>query len=329
MADPYTVLGVGKNADEKAIKSAFRKLAKKYHPDTNADNPDAQKKFSKINQAYEIVGDKDKRARFDRGEIDDTGKDRFAGFQGSGAGGAGPFGGFSQGGGFHQSGFDQAGGFEAQGFAGAEDILKDLFGSAFGGNAAAMGGAAAGTGGTQFRRTYNKSGGGGSGFQQEAPSLNVETKVKVTLSDLMRGKATALMPDGKQVSVSIPAGAHSGQKVRLRGQGRTMPGRTPGDVIVELVIVEDRLYRRYGCDLERAVEIPLETAVVGGKLAVETPEGKLSLNVPAGTSSGKRFRLKGRGLPQKSGGSGDLYLVAALILPEDRLEDLQAVFTNS
>ena len=303
MPNPYSVLGVQKSADEKAIKSAFRKLAMKYHPDQNADNKSAQAKFAEINQAYEILGDKEKRAQYDRGEIDDDGKPKFAGFQG----GANPFGGMGG-----QQGGNPFGG-------GAEDILSEIFGSAFGGTAQA-----------QRRGSGNPFGGmGGHPHQQQrqaAPSLDLEMKAGVTIEDSMRGKTTVRMPDGKQISVSIPPEAENGQVIRLKGKGKTAPGRQPGAALISLVMKSHAKFRRDGLDLRTDVEIPLQTAVLGGKVAVDTVDGKLSLNIPSGTSSGKIFRLKGKGLPKKSGGFGDLLVSASIQLPDKDLKQLVTFF---
>ncbi len=302
MPNPYSVLGVQKSADEKAIKSAFRKLAMKYHPDQNADNKNAQAKFAEINQAYEIIGDKEKRAQYDRGELDDEGKPKHPGFQG----GSNPFGGGQQGG-------NPFGG-------GGEDILSEIFGSAFGGQA-------------QAQRRSGRNPFGGMGDQphqqrQTAPSLDLEMKAGVTIEDSMRGKTTVRMPDGKQISVSIPPEAENAQVIRLKGQGKSAPGRQPGAALVTLVMKSHAKFRRDGVDLRSDVVVPLKTAVLGGKIAVETIDGKLSLNVPAGTSSGKIFRLKGKGLPKKSGGFGDLLVSSSIQLPEEDLQQLVTFFEN-
>lgn len=302
MRDPYTVLGVAKGASESEIKSAFRKLAKKYHPDTNKADPKAQQHFTEANQAYEIVGDKKKRKQFDRGEIDGEGKERFTGF--------------GQGGGFdprrqgrpgaQQSGF-------GQNVHGAEDILSELFGSAFGGN----------------RR--NASPPPGFGGQQQRPSVDLDVKLKtrVSVEDLARGKASVKMPDGKQISVSIPPESEDGQTIRLKGQGKTHPGMKPGDALVTLKFIAHPNFTVQGADLRLQLPLPLKTAVLGGKEPITTVDGKLSLTIPEGTNSGKVFRLKGKGLPKKGGGSGDLLVETAIQLPEEGLDDLKALYGDT
>jgi len=309
MANPYSVLGVSKSADEKAIKSAFRKLAKKFHPDQNKDNANAQAKFAEVNQAYEILGDKKKRAQFDRGEIDETGKPRFTGFEG--ASGGDPFGGFRRGG--------KAGGgnpFGGGGFEGAEDILSEMFGSAFGGQQRNSGFG----GGNPFGNR------GGAQPRQSAPSLDVEMKTVVTIDDLLRGKTFVKMPNGKQVSVSIPPEADESKAIRLKGQGNSAPGRKPGDLLITMVLKPNSKFQKQGTDLRTDAPVPLKTAVLGGKTAVETLDGRLSLSIPAGTSSGKVFRLKGKGLPKKSGGHGDLLVAVSIQLPEEDLDSLVNFF---
>lgn len=324
MPNPYSILGVQKAADEKAIKSAFRKLAMKYHPDHNKDNKSAQAKFAQINQAYEILGDKEKRAQYDRGEIDDEGKPKFAGFGGAGAGGGNPFGGGSQGGNPFGGG--------GQGFSGAEDILSEIFGSAFGGQGQAQRGGGANPfsnmGGTQNHQQHHHQ--RHNQQRHSAPSLDLEMKAAVSIEDLMRGKTAVRMPNGKQIAVSIPPEAEHGQVIRLKGQGRKEPGRQPGAALVTLMMKSHPRFARDGIDLRSDVSVPLQIAVLGGKVGVETVDGKLSLNIPAGTSSGKIFRLKGKGLPRKNGGFGDLLVSTSIQLPESKeaLKQLVTLFEN-
>ncbi len=298
MANPYSVLGVQKNADEKAIKSAFRKLAMKYHPDQNQDNANAQAKFAEINQAYEIVGDKTKRAQYDRGELDDEGKEKFAG--------GNPFG-------AQRRGRPQGGNPFGGGMGDAGDIFSEIFGSAFGGAQQQR----------SSRDPFANMQGGGRG---QAPSSDLEMKAAVTISDLMRGKTAVRMPDGKQMSISIPPEAENRQVIRLKGQGKKAPGARPGDALVTLVFKTDATFRVDGIDLRRDIDVPLETAVLGGKVAVSTMDGKLALNIPAKTNSGQTFRLKGKGLPKKGGGFGDLLVSSSIQLPEDNLGELAEFF---
>ncbi|MEO0327242.1 MAG: DnaJ C-terminal domain-containing protein [Pseudomonadota bacterium] len=306
MANPYSVLGVSKSADEKAVKSAFRKLAKKYHPDQNKNDENAQAKFAQVNQAYEILGDRSKRAQFDRGEIDEKGQPKFSEFSSHGHGD--PYSQFRQAGGRTNSSTNP---FGAE-FGNSEDMLKEMFGSAF----SARGGA------SPF--------GQGSGFQprqgarstQHGSNLDIELKAAVTIDNLVRGKTRITMPDGKQLSVYIPPEAKEGQVVRLKGQGKSAPGHAPGDLRITLVMKSDSQFERRGNDLRTEVKVPLQMAVAGGKLTVETVDGKLSLNIPARTNSGKVFRLKGKGLPQKGGGFGDLLVFTIVELSETDFDQL-------
>ena len=308
--DPYTVLGVGKNASEADIKKAYRKLAKKWHPDQNKDDPKAKEKFSEIGQAYDILGDKKKRGQFDRGEIDAEGKETFAGFggfrPGAGPGGAhgGPFGGQAGG---HPFGGPGGG---AGGFAGAEDILSELFGQAFGGGRPGAG--------PNMGAGMGQQGAGGPFRQSAQPRKAADIKIKtpVTVDDLARGKVAVTLPDSSRISASIPPGANDGQVIRLKGKAKSAPGQAAGDLLVTLVFKPHAEFRPDGSDLRGDVRIPLETAVLGGTVSVKTLDGKVSLKIPPWTNSGKVFRIPGRGLPKK-GGTGDLKLTTVIMLPDE------------
>ncbi len=297
MRDPYVILGVDRSASEKDIKSAFRKMAKKFHPDQNPDNPKAKERFAEANSAYEIVGDKKKRGQFDRGEIDNEGKEKFAGFSGQ-PGQGNPFAGMHR----QQRGGNPFGG----NMGGAEDILKEMFGSAFGGAQQQ-----AGFGGTQ---------------QKQPQAADITLKAVARVEDLARGKTQILFPDGRKVSITIPPEAKDGQVIRLQGQGNKQPGAQAGDALITLVIKQGGKFEIRGTDLRIDTKLPLKTAVNGGKIAVETMDGKISLGVPAWTTSGKIFRLKGKGLPTKDKGMGDLLVRVMISLPEEIDDDLKALF---
>jgi len=300
--DPYAVLGVGKGASEAEIKKAYRGLAKKFHPDQNKNDPKAKEKFAEANQAYEIIGDKDKRAKFDRGEIDGEGKEKFAGFGNSGMGGN-PFEGFARR--AQRPGGSPFGAGQA-GFGDAEDILKEMFGSAF------------------------SAGGPRGGFQQAGPrpqprrqaSGEVKMKAAISVEDLARGKANIVLQDGSRLSISLPAEARDGQTIRLAGKAKAAPGMAPGDILLTLVFKANSKYRIEGTDLRSDATIPLKTAVLGGTCSVETLDGKVSLKIPPWTNSGKVFRIPGRGLPKKGGGHGDLKITVMLTLPEKPDQEL-------
>jgi DnaJ-class molecular chaperone len=307
MRDPYTVLGVARTASEKEIKSAYRTLAKRYHPDSAKGTHGAKEKFAEIGVAYDILGDKEKRAQFDRGEIDAEGKPKFQGFEGAGGN---PFEGFefrtSRGGGspFGNGGF------------GAEDILSEMFG----GFARGGGGRAGfGRGGAGFAP------GGGFGGQGGANPLDLKLTADVSIEDLARGKASVRLGNGKQISFALPAGAADGQTVRLAGQGNKAPGTQAGDALVTLRLVKHPRFTLEGADIRTEAELPLETAVTGGKVAVETLDGKVALTVPEWTDSGKVFRLKGKGVPKKGGGHGDMLVTLVIRLPKDGRDALEAL----
>jgi DnaJ-class molecular chaperone len=307
MRDPYSVLGVTKNASAKDIKSAFRKLAKKYHPDQNKDDPKAAERFAEANQAYEIVGDEEKRAQFDRGEIDATGKPRFTGFEGA-PGGGDPFGGFRRAGGGPGNAhfeFRTAGG-GSDPFGDGDDIFSHIFGQAFRQQGA----------GAQTR----------AGPRRQPRGADLSVTLDVSVEDIANAaKVTAMFPDGRRVAVKLPAFVEDGQTIRLKGQGEQVPLGQPGDALVKLRLKPHPIYRVEGRDLHVDLPVSLEDAVLGNKLAVDTPTGRLAVSIPAWSSSDKRLRLKGKGLPLKQGGHGDLYVHVSIMLPSDRDEDLEAL----
>ncbi|WFP62365.1 MULTISPECIES: J domain-containing protein [unclassified Mesorhizobium] len=306
MRDPYEVLGVARNASAKEIKSAYRKLAKQHHPDQNPNDPKAKERFAAANQAYEIVGDEKTRAAYDRGEIDADGKPRFQGFEGA-AGGGDPFAGFRRqqgpGGAHFEFRTGRPGGDP---FDGNSDIFSQIFGDAFSG--------ARGAGRGDRRQPV------------QAADLNVTLDITVEEAATAE-KVTAMFPDGRKMAVKLPTYVEEGQTIRLKGQGEQGPGQ-PGDALVKIHIRRHPRYRIEGRDLHVDLPVDLADAVLGAKVAVETPTGKLAVNVPAWSSSDKVLRLKGRGLPEKAGGHGDLYAHVRLMLPEGGDADLEALMRN-
>ena len=318
MRDPYAVLGVSRTASEKEIKSAFRKLAKQFHPD-HSKAANAKEKFAEINQAYEIVGDEKKRARFDRGEIDADGNERatFAG-------------GFGGGGGFSADGFETfTRGFGAgrrgarahgQG-ANAEDILSQMFGGAFGGGAQAdpsaemRGGAGMGSAGMGGARQRD------AGTPPKGDDRNVQ--LTISLREIAEGKASLTL-DGKRIAMNVPADVREGQVIRLRGKGREGPAGH-GDALVTIHIADHPTFKREGANLRTHVTVPFATAVLGGKVRVPTLTGAVQVTVPPWTRAGRSFRLRGTGLPQKGKPAGDILAVAAVDLPDREDERLVAV----
>ena len=306
MRDPYEVLGVARGASAGEIKTAFRRQAKKLHPDANKHDPKAAGRFAELNAAYEIVGDADKRKAFDRGEIDAEGKPRFQGFEGFGAGPGGA-GGFGREGSFETfsfgpEGFQRAGGragFRGQG--GFEDILKDVLG---------------GLGGGRSGR-----GGGGFHFEQEdiAPAAggsDLAVTLTITLAEAAKGaKKRVQLPTGKEVEVKIPAGLAEGQQIRLKGQGFAGPRGRAGDALITVTVAPHPLFAREGADLRLDLPVTLYEAVLGAKVRVPTLDGAVELAIPPGTSAGRTFRLKGKGFPAKDG-TGDLLATVRIARPE-------------
>jgi DnaJ-class molecular chaperone len=302
---------VAKGASPAEIKSAFRKLAKKYHPDQSKD-PKAKERFAEVNSAYEIVGDKDKRAQFDRGEIGADGKPRFQGFEGFAPGG---FGGGAGGpqpgrGGSRTFRWQSTGGGNPEGFS-AEDIFGDIFG-AFGRGGGA--GPGAGAGGRAR---------GGAAPQGD----HVIGTAAVTLEQLVRGeKARVDLPTGKTVEVAIPPGTRPGKIIRLKGQGHpSLMGGPAGDALVTVEFVPHPRFRVDGDVLRADLDVPLGDAVLGGKLRFETLDGAVTLAIPAWSSAGRTLRLRGKGLPNAAGGRGDMLVQVRIVLPAKGDADLEAL----
>jgi DnaJ-class molecular chaperone len=302
MRDPYEVLGVAKDASAKDIKSAYRKLAKRHHPDQNPNDPKAKDRFSAANQAYEILGDEKSRRAFDRGEIDADGKPRFQGFEGAGGD---PFAGFRR----QQAGpggsrFEFRSGTADPFGGGAGDIFSEIFGQGFGQRA-----------------------GAGPRHAPAAADLNVTLDISIEEA-ATAPKVTAMFPDGRKIAVKLPAYVEDGQTIRLKGQGEQGPGE-PGDALVKIRFRKHPRYRVEGRDLHADLPVPLPDAVLGAKLAVETPTGRLAVNLPPWSSSDKVLRLKGRGLPEKTGGHADLYAHVRVMLPEGGDAELEALMRKA
>lgn len=292
MADPYSTLGVARGADEKAIKSAYRKLAKELHPDRNTDNPKAAERFSEVTRAYDLLSDADKRARFDRGEIDADGNPAMP------FGGQGGFGG-----GFR--GDPRQGGFSArdfEGFSGAEDMdLGNLFEGLFGG----LGGQR-----SAGRRSPPPPQRGG----------NIQYRLKVPFADAASRKEQRIgLSDGSTVDLKLPAGVESGTQMRLKGKGQPGPAGN-GDALVTIEIEPHPFFKRDGDDVRLELPVTLDEAVLGAKVRVPTVDGPVVLTVAPGSGSGKVLRLKGKGFSRKDGSRGDQLVALEIQLPEDLSE---------
>jgi len=305
MRDPYDVLGVQKSASADDVKRAYRKLAKRLHPDANKNDPKAAQRFAELNSAYEILGEEGKRKAFDRGEIDAEGKPRFRGFEGfgqgypgGGAGREGVFESFS----FGPEGLRRSGGGRSgfSGGGGFEDIIKEMFG-----------GAARGARGSFEPEDFGP-----------APSRDIQASLTITLSEAASGTTKRVhLPSGRDVEVKIPAGLADGQQIRLRGQGLPGPGGA-GDVLISVSIAPHPLFNRDGNDLRLDLPVTLYEAVLGAKVRVPTLTGAVELAIPAGSSSGRTFRLKGKGLKAKTG-QGDLYATIRIVLPDGSDPELE------
>ena len=288
MRNPYDVLGVAKGAIEADIKKAYRKLAKDFHPDRNTNDVKAKDRFAEANSAYEILGDAEKRKQFDRGEIDADGKPRATGFEGFGGGRAGGFD-------FENMARGRQGGMGG-GMAGGmgEDIFSHIFGEAF------------------------RAGGAGPGAQrQAAKGEDIAAELSVTLEQVASEEKLRLyLPTGREVDVVIPRGVVDGQAIRLRGLGQSAgPRGEPGDALLTIRIRPHPNFTVDGPDLRTTVDVPLEDAVLGGTIRVPTLTGPVEMKIPAMTSSGRTFRLRGKGLPKKDGSPGDLFATTAIVLP--------------
>jgi DnaJ-class molecular chaperone len=296
MADPYQTLGVARSADEAAIKQAYRKLAKELHPDRNTDNPKAADRFSAVTNAYDLLSDKDKRARFDRGEIDGDGNPKAPfGFGGGPQPGGNPFAGRA--GGFRPgAGPGGAGGFEGGAFS---SLVDDLFNG---------GGGGGGGGGFAGRR--------GPPPQQKGPDVAYRLAVSFEDAAALRPQRVAL-GNGKTIELKLPAGIETGTQRRLGGQGEPGPAG-PGDAIVTIEVQPHRFFTRDGDDVRLDLPVRLDEAVLGGKVKVPTVDGPVMVTVPRGSSSGRVLRLGGKGFHRAAGsGRGDQLVTLMVDLPAD------------
>ncbi|MGE5565019.1 MAG: DnaJ C-terminal domain-containing protein [Parcubacteria group bacterium] len=295
--DPYQELGVARGASADEIRKAFRKLAKQHHPDANPGDKASEEKFKRVSAAFDILGDEEKRKKFDRGEIDADGREQFRG--GFNPGQGGPWG---QAGGGHPFGNGGGRGFEGAQFEGVDinDILGDVFG----------------------RRG---AGGGGFGFGGGGKGADVRARLDIDLEESILGATKRIQfSDGRTVDVTIPKGAVDGQVLRLKGQGQQGP-RGSGDALIELHIRPHPVYKKRRDRLQMDLPISLPDAVLGGKVQAPTPEGPVTLKVPKGSNSGSLLRLKGRGLVDpRTGKRGDLMARLIVTLPDEADPKLDA-----
>jgi DnaJ-class molecular chaperone len=286
--DPYKVLGVPRTASEEEVRRAYRKLAKELHPDLNPSNQaTAEERFKKVSAAYEIVGDAEKRKQFDRGEIDANGEQRRS-YQRAHAGGS-PFGGRT------------AGARPGEDF-GFGDIFSDLFGSMRGGRSGEPGA-------PPFR----------------VRGQDVRYTLEVDFLEAVNGATKRVtMPEGGVLDLNVPEGVADGQVLRLRGKGGSAGrGGEPGDAMVEVRVRPHAQFKRAGDDITYDLPIAIDEAVLGAKVEVPTISGRVQLTIPKGTSSGRVFRLKGKGVRNNAGGNtGDQLVTVHIMLPDKIDEEL-------
>ncbi|MFZ5704344.1 MAG: DnaJ C-terminal domain-containing protein [Pseudomonadota bacterium] len=298
MADLYSMLGLKRGADEAEIKKAYRKLAKELHPDRNTDNPKAAERFAEVTAAYDLLSDRDKRAQYDRGEIDEQGNPRGPfGFGGRGGGG------FNPGAGPGGASFDFGDG------ADFGDIFEGIFGRSRGAGAGPGAGRRGGFGG------FGTQGGG-----RPLRGADVSYKLSVPFEDAAALKAQRIsLPSGKTIDVKLPNGVETGTQMRLAGQGDEGPGGR-GDAIVTVEVRPHRFFIRDGDDVRLDLPVALEEAVLGEKVRVPTVDGAVMLAIPKGTASGKTLRLKGKGFHRKDGSRGDQLVTVMIDIPQGDAE---------
>lgn len=296
MADLYATLGVERTATDDEIRSAYRKLAKASHPDLHPGDKAAEQRFKEISSAYAIVGDPDKRKKYDSGEIDETGAERQPERR--------YYRQYAEG--------EPGGGFKYEGgdFAGFEDI-SDIFGDL-------------------FRRGQTRGAGGDAGMRFRARGRDAAYRLPIEFLEAVNGAKKRIdLPDGRTLDVNIPAGVDDGQVLRLAGQGgEGLGGGERGDALIEITIRPHPVFRREGATIKSVVPVTLKEAVAGGSVRVDTVQGPVNLRVPKGSSSGAVLRLKGRGVAMRGGERGDHLVEVRIVLPEKPDAELEKLITE-
>jgi len=291
MNDPYQTLGVSKNASASEIKSAYRKLAKKFHPDVNPGRKDIEQKFKEVSAAYDLLSDQNKRAQFDRGDIDAQGQPR--GFGGN------PYGGFSG----AKSGFRSTGADPFSAFGGMEDIFAEFMGM-----------------GSRQRRSPHSSGNTGSADTGGLRGSDVTYKTTISfVESCLGGTKRITLTNDKTVDITLPPGAEEGHKLRLKGQGLPGLGGIPGDAFVEIHVESHPFFTRKDHDIYLETPVSLPEAVLGAQITVPTLNGKVAVKIPKGSNSGTSLRLKGKGISGSP--PGDMFVKLKIVLPEPLPQD--------
>jgi curved DNA-binding protein len=296
--DYYKILGVGRNASQEELKKKYRKLAAKYHPDKNPDDPKAEKKFTDLGEAYEVLSDPEKRKLYDRAGAD-------------------------------WKKYQQAGGgaedFDWSRYAGRGQRVNINFEDLFGDRAERS------QGGSPFSSFFEHLFGGGDSFGRQQDQAHqrfrrgepqrgrdAEAIIEISLKEAFEGVTKQFKIDGERVNVKIPAGIEDGKRLKLKGKGSTGPSGRRGDLYLKVRIRPEERYERKGNDIYYEHPVDLYTAVLGGDITVPTLKGKVKLSIPAGTESGKLFRVPGHGMPVMSNGTrGDFYVRALIDLPKN------------
>jgi curved DNA-binding protein len=302
--DYYQTLGVGKNASDKEIKAAYRKLARQYHPDVNKNSKAAEERFKEINEAYEVLGDPQKRAKYDQLGANWRHWEQ--------AGGS-------------SNNFDWAQWMSGSGGPRANVRYADDIGDVFGGGSfsdfftSIFGDAGRGS---RRRRNYETS--------SASKNSDVEQELEISLTEAYRGTQRIINKDGQRLEVKIPPGAKTGTKVRVRGQGKRSLSGNLGDLYLKIKVAADPRFDRQGDDLFTDVSVDLYTAVLGGEVLVPTLDGDVRLKIPVGSQNGQKIRLSGRGMPnlKSSDLHGNLYAVLSVRLPKTLSPEERRLFTQ-
>ncbi|MDR2009244.1 MAG: J domain-containing protein [Bacteroidales bacterium] len=291
--DYYKILGVDKSASQDAIKKAYKKLARKYHPDLNPDDKDAKRKFQEINEANEVLSDPEKRKKYDKYGENWKHADEFESQQNQYGRGQGQYGYGDMGGSF----WSEAGGDE-----GFSSFFESLFGS-----------------GRKSGKSSNR------GFKGQ--DFNAE--LHLSLNEATKTHKKVITVNGKNLRITVPAGIANGQTIKLKGQGGSGVNNGPaGDLYITFIIPDDNRFKRVGNDLYVTVSLDIYTAILGGEQIVDTLDGKVKLNVKPGTQNNTKVRLKGKGFPvyKKEGHYGDLIVTYSVVIPEKLTEEQKELF---